>query len=150
MLVGQSSGRTTTESPATKMMQTLHVWDPPEFNAELFMYVQGSVTEIRTHSPVCSSSFYSPFLPPVIQFFAATQPRATLLFLALLIGQTRFIFSSFEQLVKDKMLLQREVMREYDETFVYKKIYSTRMDKSVQTNEGETRVLHKRWARCVC
>ncbi len=35
------------------------------------------------------------------------------------------------------MLLQREVMKEYDETFVYKKLFSTRLDKSVQTNEGE-------------
>jgi hypothetical protein len=34
------------------------------------------------------------------------------------------------------MILQREVMKEYDETFVYKKLYSTRMDKSVQTSEG--------------
>lgn len=35
------------------------------------------------------------------------------------------------------MTLNAEVMREYDQGFVYPKLFATRMDKSVQTNEGE-------------
>lgn len=34
------------------------------------------------------------------------------------------------------MTLNAEVMREYDQGFVYPKLFATRMDKSVQTNEG--------------
>lgn len=53
--------------------------------------------------------------------------------------------ASFQQLVKDRMLLSAEVMREYDKRFVYKKVFATRVDRQVQTEEGESNPL-KAWA----
>ncbi len=43
---------------------------------------------------------------------------------------------SFNQLVKDRMVLSAEVMREYDRRFVYKRVFATRVDRGVGTNEG--------------
>lgn len=34
------------------------------------------------------------------------------------------------------MFLSAEVMREYDQRFVYKKVFSSRVDRGVMTNEG--------------
>lgn len=35
------------------------------------------------------------------------------------------------------MILSAEVMREYDQRFVYKKVFGIRVDRAVQTNEGQ-------------
>jgi hypothetical protein len=43
---------------------------------------------------------------------------------------------SFAQLVKDRMVLSAEVMREYDRRFVYRKIFSGKVDRAVQTEQG--------------
>ena len=53
--------------------------------------------------------------------------------------------TSYAQLVKDRMVLSAEVMREYDRRFVYKRVFGSRVDRSVQTHEGEfaqTETLH--------
>lgn len=54
---------------------------------------------------------------------------------------TTFLLShlatSYAQLVKDRMFLSAEVMREYDQRFVYKMVFSSRVDRGVMTNEGE-------------
>lgn len=44
---------------------------------------------------------------------------------------------SYAQLVKDRMVLSAEVMKEYDRRFVYKKVFGMRVDRSVQTEQGE-------------
>jgi hypothetical protein len=36
------------------------------------------------------------------------------------------------------MFLSAEVMREYDQRFVYKKVFASRVDRGVMTNEGES------------
>jgi len=35
------------------------------------------------------------------------------------------------------MFLSAEVMREYDQRFVYKKVFASRVDRGVMTNQGE-------------
>lgn len=54
---------------------------------------------------------------------------------------TSFLLShlstTYRQLVKDRMVLSAEVMREYDRRFVYKRIFGSRVDRSVQTEQGE-------------
>jgi hypothetical protein len=57
-------------------------------------------------------------------------------------AQTIFVVKEFERLVKDRQILQREVMREYDQVFVYKQLFKVKKDASTQTNEGES------WKRC--
>lgn len=54
---------------------------------------------------------------------------------------TSFLLShlstTYGQLVKDRMVLSAEVMREYDRRFVYKRIFGARVDRSVQTEQGQ-------------
>ncbi|RSH85699.1 hypothetical protein EHS25_003840 [Saitozyma podzolica] len=45
--------------------------------------------------------------------------------------------TSFSQLVKDRLVLSAEVMREYDRRFVYKRVFASRVDRSVQTSQAE-------------
>jgi hypothetical protein len=56
--------------------------------------------------------------------------------LAIATAHLTLLISQYQWLVKDRMTLNAEVMHEYDQGFVYKKLFATRMDKSVQTNEG--------------
>ena len=44
---------------------------------------------------------------------------------------------NFRQLVKDRMILAAEVMKEYDRKFVYKRIFGGKVDRGVQTSQGE-------------
>jgi hypothetical protein len=44
---------------------------------------------------------------------------------------------NFRQLVKDRQILAAEVMKEYDKKFVYKKIVGGKVDRGVQTSQGE-------------
>jgi hypothetical protein len=45
--------------------------------------------------------------------------------------------TSYAQLVKDRMVLSAEVMKEYDKRFVYKRVFGSRVDRGVGTHEGE-------------
>ena len=77
---------------------------------------------------------------PALTYILAARNPLLLPFLHLI---TIFLLShlatSYSQLVKDRMLLTAEVMKEYDQRFVYKKVFAPRVDRSVQTNEGEIR-----------
>lgn len=114
-------------------IQCLRVWDPPEFCLMFFWYVYSSVdrcpTGLRTSAYPPSAPLLTfllvprhPFLTPILHFTSA----ALLSHLA----------ASFQQLVKDRMLLSAEVMREYDKRFVYKKLFAPKVDRMVQTEEG--------------
>lgn len=58
---------------------------------------------------------------------------------------TSFLLShlalSYNQLVKDRMVLSAEVMREYDRRFVYKKVFGGKVDRAVQTEQGELLII---------
>lgn len=51
-------------------------------------------------------------------------------------GLLTHLSNNFRQLVKDRLLLSAEVMREYDRRFVYRRIFGGRVDRGVQTNQG--------------
>ncbi|KAJ9099278.1 hypothetical protein QFC21_004159 [Naganishia friedmannii] len=99
-------------------MQVLNIWDPSDFAVVFF-------------------SYFSPLHIIIAQLFYPDHPLLTPLILAIITAHLTFLISQYQWLVKDRMTLNAEVMREYDQGFVYKKLFATRMDKSVQTNEAE-------------
>ncbi|WVQ95248.1 hypothetical protein IAU59_002343 [Kwoniella sp. CBS 9459] len=99
-------------------IQSLRVWDPPEFCLAFF----------------CA---FPPTAPLLTHLLVPLHPLLT----PLLHLSTTFLLSqlaqSYAQLVKDRMLLSAEVMREYDQRFVYKRVFANRVDRGVGTNEAE-------------
>ncbi|OCF35795.1 hypothetical protein I316_02288 [Kwoniella heveanensis BCC8398] len=99
-------------------IQSLRVWDPPEFCLAFFCAFPPT-SPLLTHLLVP----LHPLLTPLLHFsttFLLTQ-----------------LAQSYAQLVKDRMLLSAEVMREYDQRFVYKRVFANRVDRGVGTNEAE-------------
>ncbi|WVR09307.1 hypothetical protein IAU60_006372 [Kwoniella sp. DSM 27419] len=98
-------------------IQSLKVWDPPEFCLAFFCAFPPT-TPLLTHLLVP----LHPLLTPIIHL------------------STTFLLSQlaqfYAQLVKDRMLLSSEVMREYDHRFVYKRVFANRVDRGVGTHEG--------------
>ncbi|WWD19365.1 hypothetical protein CI109_103824 [Kwoniella shandongensis] len=103
---------------AEDKIQSLRVWDPQEFCLAFFCAFPPT-SPLLTHllTPL------HPFLTPLLHL------------------STAFLLShlakSYAQLVKDRMLLSAEVMREYDQRFVYKRVFSNRVDRGVGTHEAE-------------
>ncbi|WVQ79567.1 hypothetical protein IAT38_001666 [Cryptococcus sp. DSM 104549] len=99
-------------------IQSLRVWDPPEFCLAFFC-AYPPTSPLLTHllTPI------HPFLTPLLHL------------------STTFLLShlaqSYAQLVKDRMLLSAEVMREYDQRFVYKRVFANRVDRGTSTHESE-------------
>ncbi|ORY32118.1 hypothetical protein BCR39DRAFT_587111 [Naematelia encephala] len=106
-------------TPSEDKIQSLRVWDPPEFCLAFFCAFPPS-------APVLSYLLtpLHPFITPVLH-----------LVVSFLLSH---LAASFAQLVKDRMLLSAEVMREYDRRFVYKKVFSTKVDRGVGTHEAES------------
>jgi hypothetical protein len=127
------------EKRAQEMMQSLTVWDPPEFNMIFFMWVTRydhcAAYRFWLTGSFCRS-YYSPIQPVLFQLIGYTNPIIALICNACITAQTIFVVKEFERLVKDRQILQREVMREYDQVFVYKQLFKTKKDASTQTNEG--------------
>ncbi|WWC93236.1 hypothetical protein V866_000069 [Kwoniella sp. B9012] len=111
--------RLATSLGSNDKIQSLKVWDPPEFCLALF----------------CA---FPPTSPLLTHLLVPLHP----LYVPLLHLSTTFLLSQlaqfYSQLVKDRMLLSAEVMREYDQRFVYKRVFANRVDKCVGTNEAET------------
>lgn len=85
-------------------------------------------------------SAYPPSAPLLTHLLTPLHPLLTPLIhltSALLLSH---LATSFSQLVKDRLVLSAEVMREYDKRFVYKRVFASRVDRSVQTSQGERRV----------
>ncbi|KAL7422503.1 hypothetical protein Q5752_003151 [Cryptotrichosporon argae] len=99
-------------------IQSLRVWEPPEFCLAFFCALPPS-------APVLSYLLTPrhPFITPLL--------HATTCFLL------AHLATAFAQLVKDRMLLAAEVMREYDRRFVYKRVFASRVDRGVGTHEAE-------------
>lgn len=49
-----------------------------------------------------------------------------------------YLSQHFRQLIRDRMVLSAEVMREYDRRFVYKRVFASRVDRACQTEQAET------------
>ncbi|WRT68723.1 uncharacterized protein IL334_005703 [Kwoniella shivajii] len=99
-------------------IQSLRVWDPPEFCLAFFCAFP-PISPLLTHLLVPLHPIYVPLLHLSTTF---------------LLSQ---LAQSYAQLVKDRMLLSAEVMREYDQRFVYKRVFANRVDRGVGTNESE-------------
>ncbi|WWC90378.1 uncharacterized protein L201_005311 [Kwoniella dendrophila CBS 6074] len=104
---------------ANDKIQCLRVWDPPEFCLSFFCAFP-PISPILTHLLVPLHPIYTPLLHLSTTF---------------LLSQLSIFF---KQLIKDRMLLSAEVMREYDQRFVYKRVFANRVDRGVGTNESET------------
>lgn len=141
-------------------IQSLRVWEPPSFCMAFFWYV--SSPPLTSLSPECLGrpgliSHYQILVPALVSLRSprltnsALPPTAPLLtyiltplhplLTPLIHLSTTFLLShlstSYAQLVKDRQFLSAEVMREYDQRFVYRKVFASRVDRGTQTNQGE-------------
>ncbi|KAK8854500.1 hypothetical protein IAR55_003239 [Kwoniella newhampshirensis] len=103
---------------AEDKIQSLRVWDPQEFCLAFFCAFPPT-SPLLTHLLTPLHPFLTPFLHLSTTFLLS------------------HLAKSYAQLVKDRMLLSAEVMREYDQRFVYKRVFSNRMDRGVGTHEAE-------------
>lgn len=66
-----------------------------------------------------------------------THPWLALTSCYLLTLTLKLIIREYNQLIKDKSILQAEVMKEYNEGFVYKAMFTPRQDAGTQTSQAE-------------
>jgi hypothetical protein len=84
------------------------------------------------------SSAYPPTAPLQTYLLTPLHPLLTpLLHLTSAVLLT-YLSQHFRQLVRDRMVLSAEVMREYDRRFVYKRVFASKVDRSCQTEEAES------------
>ncbi|KAI9634346.1 uncharacterized protein MKK02DRAFT_16844 [Dioszegia hungarica] len=100
-------------------IQSLRVWDPPDFCLAFFC-AYPPTAPLQTHllTPL------HPLLTPLLHLTSA-----------LLLS---YLSQHFRQLVRDRMVLSAEVMREYDRRFVYKRVFASRVDRASQTEQAES------------
>ncbi|ORX38230.1 hypothetical protein BD324DRAFT_344191 [Kockovaella imperatae] len=98
-------------------IQRLRVWEPPDFALHFFC----------AYPP--SAPLLSYLLAPIHPFLTPFLHLITSFLLTHLAG-------SYSQFVKDRMVLSAEVMREYDQRFVYRKVFAPRVDRGVGTHDG--------------
>lgn len=87
------------------------------------------------------TSAYPPTAPILSYLLVAPHPFLTPLLHLSTTLTLAHLATSYAQLVKDRMFLSAEVMREYDQRFVYKRVFASRVDRGTQTNEGECRLI---------
>lgn len=117
--VGARPPATVTGTARGDSIQGLRVWDPPEFCLAFF----------------CAMP---PSAPLIASFLTGMHPLLTPLLLAVAAAVMSHLAACFTQLVKDRMLLSAEVMREYDQRFVYKRVFAPMVDRGVGTSDGES------------
>jgi len=83
------------------------------------------------------SSAYPPSAPTLSYLLTPLHPFLTPLLHLCISSLLAHLATSYAQLVKDRMVLSAEVMREYDRRFVYKRVFGSRVDRGIQTHEGE-------------
>lgn len=76
-----------------------------------------------------------PSAPLVAYLLTSRHPFITPLLLAVTAALLSHLAACFAQLVKDRMLLSAEVMREYDQRFVYKRVFAPMVDRGVGTSD---------------
>ena len=127
-LLGYDSATASPKSVGT--IQSLNVWDPPDFNLLFFWYA--------LHAKLSLTDSYFPPPAPLLSYLLYPSHPFLTPFLHLIITlQTLYLTRHFQQLVKDRQYLTAEVMREYDQRFVYPKVFAMTSDKGVMTHEGK-------------
>jgi hypothetical protein len=84
-------------------------------------------------------SAYPPSAPFLSYLMTPLHPFLTPMLHLVLSFLLSHLATSYAQLVKDRMVLSAEVMREYDRRFVYKRVFGSRVDRGVGTHEGMQR-----------
>jgi hypothetical protein len=138
------SGSSTFGSRGDDKIQSLKVWEPPAFCMAFFWYVCFSLLPRGSDQQV-NETLISSAIPPTAPIFTYILTPLHPLLTPLIHLSTTFLLShlatSYQQLVKDRMFLSAEVMREYDHRFVYRKVFASKVDRGVMTNEGVLAVI---------
>lgn len=88
--------------------------------------------------PFFDASAFPPSAPLIAYFLTAQHPFILpLLHMSTAILLTQLV-SQFHRLVKDRQLIYAEVQREYDQRFVYKRIFAHTVDRAVGTSDCKT------------
>ncbi|KAF8760213.1 AAA domain [Rhizoctonia solani] len=99
-------------------VQQLDVWNPGELELSIF-------------------TIYSPAHALLWMIFSSHTWFVALILMAFISGQIFVLTRSYEGLLKDRRILQGEVMHEYNEKFVYPRVMPVRKDACVMTHEAE-------------
>ncbi|KAG9091622.1 hypothetical protein FS749_016407 [Ceratobasidium sp. UAMH 11750] len=116
-LWGSKNGRRTLQDDSHAVQQ-LDVWEPDELKMALF-------------------SVYSPAHALLWMIFSSGTWFIALILMAVISFQIYGLSQSYEGLLKDRRILNAEVMHEYNEKFVYPRIIPVRKDACVMTHEAE-------------
>ena len=118
---------------ASDSIQRLRVWEPPDFSLHFFWQVDPDSNVIVAKT---KDSAYPPSAPLLSYLLTPLHPFLTPFFHLITSFLLSHLARSYSQLVKDRMLLSAEVMREYDQRFVYRKIFAPKVDRAVGTHEA--------------
>ena len=121
--------------PSDDKIQSLRVWEPPDFCLAFFWYARAPSSQLIALVLTPSSAF-PPSAPILSYLLTPRQPFITPLLHLCISFLLSHLATSYAQLVKDRMVLSAEVMREYDRRFVYKRVFGARVDRGVGTHEG--------------
>ncbi|CED82747.1 Protein of unknown function DUF2418 [Phaffia rhodozyma] len=101
-----------------RMVQQLDIWSPPDFNLQFF----------STYTPPASLLLHlvTPYAP-----FSALLAAFTVNFTVYL------LVAKYTEMVKDREVIHSEVMREYDQRFVYPSLFKQRKEIGVMTHQAE-------------
>ncbi|CEL59689.1 hypothetical protein RSOLAG1IB_03622 [Rhizoctonia solani AG-1 IB] len=116
LILGSKSRKATGTSAAN--VQQLDVWNPGELELSVF-------------------TIYSPAHALLWMIFSSHTWFVALILMASISGQILALTRSYEGLIKDRRILQGEVMHEYNEKFVYPRVMPVRKDACVMTHEAE-------------
>ncbi|KAG9126488.1 hypothetical protein FRC07_003234 [Ceratobasidium sp. 392] len=116
-LWGSKDGRETSREESRRVQQ-LDAWEPEELKMALF-------------------SVYSPAHSLLWMVFSSSTWFVALILMVVISGQIHALAQSYEGLLKDRRILNAEVMHEYNEKFVYPRIIPVRKDACVMTHEAE-------------
>ncbi|KAF8607862.1 hypothetical protein BDV93DRAFT_467499 [Ceratobasidium sp. AG-I] len=117
LMLGSKSSRETEKSESHNVQQ-LDMWQPGELEMALF-------------------SVYSPAHALLWMIFSSSTWFIAFILMAAISGQVYVLTQSYEGLLKDRKILNGEVMHEYNEKFVYPRIIPVRKDACVMTHEAE-------------
>ncbi|KAI8454227.1 hypothetical protein BY996DRAFT_4582138 [Phakopsora pachyrhizi] len=107
--------------PKPSQVHQLDIWDPDELRLKVFTYV-----------------VYPPPQAFLIHYASLTENCMNwALLMIMIMFQTYWIVKFYSQLVKDKLIVQSEVMHEYNTKFVYPKVFPHTKEASTMTNSAE-------------
>ncbi|CAE6445160.1 unnamed protein product [Rhizoctonia solani] len=116
LVLGSRAGKSTSRS--ANNVQQLDMWNPGELELSLF-------------------SVYSPAHALLWMIFSSHTWFVALILMVAISGQIFALTRSYEGLIKDRRIIQGEVMNEYNEKFVYPRVMPVRKDACVMTHEAE-------------